>query len=131
MSNRVEETSIPAGAKIRIGVPSERPQAAMDALIALFSETDNVVSARQGLMEILYADGNSEFTYAIGIQCSSGEDETMEQAVEVLRSISAGRWSISVFPPTSQYFTKDAIVFFGEATEAKKLRNWFARLFSR
>src|SRR6266851_1282558 len=105
MSNGAKKSSIPAGAKIRTGVPAERPQAALDALIALFSKMDNVVSARLGLIEILYADGNSEFTYAIGIQCSTGEQETIDQAVEVLQSVPAGRWSISVFPPTSQYFT--------------------------
>jgi hypothetical protein len=128
MSSRVEEGNIPAGATIRIGVPAEKPQAAIDALITLFSQMDNVVSARFGLMEILHPDGNSEFTYTVGIDCSSAEQETIEQAVEVLRSVPAGRWPISIFPPTNQYFTREAIVFFGRATES---RGWFSRLFHR
>ncbi len=122
MNNRVEEASIPAGARIRIGVPAERPQAAIDALITLFSGMENVVSARLGLMEILHPDGNSEFTYTVGIQCSAGHDDTIQQVVEVLRSVPAGRWPISIFPPTNQYFTKEAILFFGRATEGKEAR---------
>jgi hypothetical protein len=90
MGNRVEEANIPAGATIRIGVPAERhhhptraaragtpAQAAIDTLITLFSQMENVVSARLGLMEILHPDGNSEFTYTVGIQCSSDEEETL------------------------------------------------------
>jgi hypothetical protein len=117
--NRVEEANIPAGATIRIGVPAERPQAAIDALITFFSEMENVVSARLGLMEILHPDGNSEFTYTVGIQCSSDEQDTIRKAVEVLRTVPAGRWPISIFPPTNQYFTKEALVFFGRATESQ------------
>ncbi|MGH9875666.1 MAG: enhanced serine sensitivity protein SseB C-terminal domain-containing protein, partial [Pyrinomonadaceae bacterium] len=63
MSNRAEELNIPAGARIRIGVPAEKPQEAIDALTTLFSEMPNVVSARLGLMEILSPDGTSEFNY--------------------------------------------------------------------
>jgi hypothetical protein len=48
---------------------------------------ENVVSARLGLTEILYPDGNSEFTYTVGIECSSDEQEAIQQAVEVLRSV--------------------------------------------
>ncbi len=128
MSNRIEETNIPAGARIRIGAPAERPQAAIDALIKLFSERQNVISARVGLMEILHPDGKSEFTYTVGIQCSADEQATIQQAVKVLQSAPAGRWPISIFPPTNQYFTKDAIVFFSRATER---RSWFARLLRR
>jgi hypothetical protein len=127
----IEEANIPAGARIRIGVPSEIPEAAIAALVTLFSEMENVVSARLGLMEILSSDGDSQFTYTIGIECSSDEQETIELAVEVLRSVPAARWPISIFPPTSRYFTKGAIVFFGKATEAKRAKGWLARLFSR
>jgi hypothetical protein len=119
MSNRIEETNIPAGTRIRTGAPAERPQAALDGLIKLFSQKQNVISARLGLMEMLYPDGKSEFTYTVGIQCSSDEQATIQQAVEVLQSAPAGRWPISIFPPTNQYFTKDAIVFFGGATDAQ------------
>ena len=100
-------------------MPTEKPQAAIDALIKLFAEMENVVSARLGLMEILHPDGNSEFTYTVGIQCSSDDEDTIQQAVEVLRSVPAGRWPISIFPPTNQYFTKEAVVFFGRATESQ------------
>jgi hypothetical protein len=118
MSNRIEETNIPAGTRIRTGAPAEKPQAALDALSKLFLEKQNVISARLGLMEMLYPDGKSEFTYAIGIQCSSDEAPTIQQAVEVLQSAPPGRWPISIFPPTNQYFTKDAIIFFGSTTDA-------------
>jgi hypothetical protein len=128
VSNRIEATNIPAGARIRTGAPAERPQAAIDALIKLFSERQNVISARLGLMEILHPDGTSEFTYTIGVQCSSDEQATIQQAVEVLQSAPAGRWPISIFPPTNQYFTKDAIVFFGQANKG---RSWLARLLNR
>jgi hypothetical protein len=128
MSNRIEAANIPAGARIRIGAPAERPQAAIDALIKLFSEKQNVISARLGLMEMLYPDGKSEFTYTVGIQCSSDEQATIQQAVEVLQSAPAGRWPISIFPPTNQYFTKDAVVFFGRANKGG---SWLARLLHR
>lgn len=67
---------------------------------------ENVVSARLVLMEILYPDGNSEFTYTVGIKCSADEEATTQQALEVLQSAPGGRWPISIFPPTQQYFTK-------------------------
>jgi len=51
---------------------------------------ENVVSARLGLMEILHPNGNSEFTYTVGIKCSSDEQNTIQQAVEVLRSVPCG-----------------------------------------
>ncbi len=119
MSNRIEETTIPAGTTISIGAPAERPQAALDALIKIFSEGQNVISARLGLMEMRYPGGKSEFTYTIGIQCSSDEQTTIRQAAEALQAAPPGRWPISICPPTGQYFTKDAIVFFGSATEAQ------------
>jgi len=134
MNNRVEEANIPAGATIRIGVPAERPEAAISALIKLFSGIENVMSARLGLMEILHPDGNSEFTYTVGIQCSAGHEDVIQQAVAVLRSVPAGRWPISIFPLTGQYFTKEAILFFArasEANEATQARGWVSRLFHR
>jgi hypothetical protein len=112
--------SLPKDTTTPRGLPAGTPaQAAIDALITLFSEMEKVVSARLGLMEILHLDGNSEFTCTVGIQCSSDEQDTIQQAVEVLRSVPAGRWPISIFPPTSQYFTKEAVVFFGRATESQ------------
>lgn len=112
MINRIEDGKLPAGTTIRIGVPAERPEQAIDALVNFLAEKDNVVSARLGLMEILHPDGRSEFTYTMGIQCSVAECETVQQAIETLQTVPAGRWPISVVPPTSQYFSKDAIVFF-------------------
>ena len=131
MSNRVKEANIPVGARIRIGNPAERPQAAIEKLVALFSGMGNVISARLGMMEILSPNGDSELAYTVGIHCSSDEQETIQQAVEVLQSAPAGRWPISIFPPTSQYFTKEAIVFYRRATESTKRKGLLSRLFTR
>lgn len=78
------------------------------------------------LNEVLQPDGASEFTYTIGIECSSRQQETMAQALEVLQTVPSGRWPISLMPPTDQFFTRDAVVFFRRRAEA---RSWFARLF--
>jgi len=67
MNNRVLEVSVPAGTRMRIGVPAEQPEHAINALVKLFSETENVLSARLGLMEILLPEGKSDFSYTIGI----------------------------------------------------------------
>jgi hypothetical protein len=125
MNNRVEEASLPAGTRIRVGRPADQPQDAIDALIGLFLTKDNVVSAGLGLMEIIYPNGTSEFTYTIGIECSSDEAGTIRQAIEVLQTVPTGRWPISVVPAGSQFFPKDAPVFFDKKTES---HSWFHRL---
>jgi hypothetical protein len=109
--NRVTE-NLPAGTSIRIGVPAEQPQKAIAALIKFFSEKDNVLSARLGLMEILRVNAPSEFTYTVGIECASGENDIIKAAIEVLESVPTGRWPISICPATTQFFTTEAIVFF-------------------
>ena len=112
MINRITEGDLPAGTSIRIGVPAEQPQEAIAALIRVFSEKDNVLSARLGLMEILPAGKPSEFTYTIGIDCASGEEDIVMAAVEALKYVPTGRWPISICPATSQFFTPEAVVFF-------------------
>ena len=112
MIDRITQANLPAGTSIRIGVPAEQPQEAIAALIKLFSEKDNVLFARLGLMEILRADTRSEFTYTIGIECASGEGDIIKAAIEALESVTTGRWPISICPVTSQYFTPEAMVFY-------------------
>lgn len=73
MSNRIEEATLPAGTKIRVGIPGDKPVEAIAALFALFSTKENVVYAGLGLMEVIDPDGTSEFSYTIGIECSSDE----------------------------------------------------------
>lgn len=124
MSNRIEEATLPAGTKLRVGIPADRPQEAIEALIAFFSGKENVVYAGLGLMEVIYPEGKSEVSYTIGIECSSNEAGTIWQASEILQNIPTGRWPISVVPTKSQFFPTDAIPFFGN----KAARSWLHRL---
>lgn len=112
MINRITESNLPAGTSIRIGVPAEQPQEAIAVLVRLFSERDDVISARLGLMEILHGNAPSEFTYTIGIECESSEEDIIRLALEVLESVPTGRWPISLAPTTTQFFTPEAIIFF-------------------
>ncbi len=131
MSNHFLKETLPAGTTIRTGVPAERPQAAIDALVRLFSEKDNVISACLGLMEIVHANESSEFTYTVGIQCSADESHTTEEALETLQRIPTGRWKIFIVPFTSEYFSPEAIVFFRKDMKNMKPTNWLSRLFWR
>src|SRR5262245_56122642 len=103
MINRLKEDAFPAGTSIRIGVPAEQPQEAIAALIRMFSERDNVRSAQLGLMEILRPGSTGEFSYTIGIECASHEEETVTAALETLKHVPTGRWPISICPATSQF----------------------------
>lgn len=49
MINRIEDGKLPAGTTIRIGVPAERPEQAIDALVNFLAEKDNVVLLVWGL----------------------------------------------------------------------------------
>jgi hypothetical protein len=103
MSNRIEEATLPAGTKLRVGTPADRPQEAIEACITFFSTKENVVYAGLGLMEVIYPDGKSEVSYTIGIQCSSDEAGTIQQAAEVLLKVPPARWPISIVPAQSQF----------------------------
>ena len=124
MSNRIEEATLPAGTKLRVGTPADRPEDAIDALIAFFSTKENVVYAGLGLMEVIYPEGKSEVSYTIGIECSSNEAATIWQASEILQDTPTGRWPLSIVPAKSQFFPNDAIPFFGKKPE----RSWVHRL---
>ena len=112
MVNRIKRVDLPPGTSIRIGVPGEQPEEAIAALIRVFSEKEDVRSARLGLMEVLAPGKPSEFTYTVGIECASHEEDTVIAAVEALKHVPTGRWPISICPATSQFFTPEAIVFF-------------------
>jgi hypothetical protein len=127
MTNHIVEFTASEDTKIRIGVPATQPKEAIEALIRLFSEMENVLSARLGLMEILHSEGNSIFTYIIGITCTSKQEVVNQQAIEVLQLAHNGDGPICIVPPTEQYFTDEAIVFFKRES---KPQNWFSRLFN-
>ena len=110
---------------MRIGVPAEQPEHAINALVKLFSETENVLSARLGLMEILLPEGKSDFSYTIGIEVASDKENIHRRTLDVLRSIPGGRWPIAVVPVTAQYFTDQAIVFY---RRQRRQKNWWSRL---
>lgn len=134
MSNKIIDINIPAGSRVRIGVPAERPDEAIEALIRLFDEYSNVISARLGLMEVEIAAGTSQFTYTIGIDCTRDSDSVVQRALDVLRDAPMARWPISLVPSSDRYFTSEAIVFY-----RKDLRNnvmpakngWIARLLGK
>ena len=126
MSNRAVEVSVPAGTRIRIGVPAEQPEHAVNALVMLFSGSEDVLSARLGLMETLLPDGKSDFSYTIGVEVIADQDNIHRKMLDVLRSVPGGRWPISVVPVTAQYFTDQAIVFY---RRQRKQTPWWSRLF--
>ena len=126
MSNRVVVVSVPPGTRMRIGVPAEQPEHAINALVKLFSGSENVLSARLGLMEILLPDGKSDFSYTIGVEVIADQDNIHRKMFDVLRSVPGGRWPISVVPVTAQYFTHQAIVFY---RRQRKQKTWWSRLF--
>jgi hypothetical protein len=128
MANRIVEISVPAGTRVRIGVPAERPEHAIKALEQLFSETEAVLSAKLGLMEIVHPEGKSDFSYTIGIEASSDQENIERRALEVLSAVSRDRWPISLVPVTTKHFTDQAIVFY---RSRRKKQNWWSRIFGR
>jgi hypothetical protein len=120
MNKRSELTDIPAGSRIRVGAPAERPQEAIDILLQLFAQNRNVVSARLGLMEIFYPDGRTEFSYTIGIECSEDATAVTREAIDAISTVRSARWPISVVPAEGPYFSKDAIVFYSQNDKVKK-----------
>lgn len=120
MQNRIQPSTIPAGSKIRVGRPAEKPEAAIEALLALFANKESVVSARLGLMEIQYPDGRTEFTYTIGIECSKDESTIIQEAIDALSNVPTGRWPISLLPPTAPYFSNEAILFYTQTANRTK-----------
>ncbi|HKO62509.1 MAG TPA: enhanced serine sensitivity protein SseB C-terminal domain-containing protein [Pyrinomonadaceae bacterium] len=128
MEKRIELTTIPAGSTIRVGAPAERPQEAIEALLALFAQNESVLSARLGLMEIQYPDGRTNFTYTIGIECSGDDASIIREALEAISDVPDARWPVSVVPPITPYFSEEAIVFYEQSTNRKKT---FAKLMRR
>lgn len=126
MVNFIDKGTFPAGTKLRLGVPSEQPEEAINALVKLFSAKKNVELACLGLMEIISPNGESKFTYTIGFQCSFDERKTITDAVEILKHVPTGRWEISIVPLSDTFFSPEAIVFFGKK---KKKEHWLSKIF--
>ena len=120
MKKQIELTTIPAGSRIRVGAPAERPQEAIDVLLELFAQNRNVLSARLGLMEIQYPDGRTEFSYTIGIECSGDDTRIAQKAIQAVSTVPDARWPIVIVPPKAPYFSKDAIVFYIQNDQIEK-----------
>src|SRR5688572_30173528 len=120
MHTCMQPSIIPAGSQIRVARPAVKPEEAIEALITLFANRDTVLSARLGLMEIQYPDGATEFTYTIGIECSGDETSIIQEAINIVSNAPAGRWPISIVPPTTPYFSNEAIVFYTRTANRKK-----------
>lgn len=109
---------------VRLGVPADQPVEALEALVELFSRSPEVVSGRLGLMEVLPEGEASYFTYVVGIECDGDAHGTEERALSLLQKVPAGRFPISVVPPTEQFFTRKAIVFYSRSTRPKSFLRW-------
>ena len=131
MSNKIINGELPAGARIRIGVPNEKPEAAVTALETHFSSRPLVLSARLGLMEVLNDESpEGFFTYTIGILCSATEhsDTEIAAAMNAITEVPTGRWPIAFFSPTESYFTAESIIFYQAKAPSPK-RGFFSKLF--
>jgi len=107
--------------KVRLGVPADQPVEALRALVGLFSKSPEVVSGRLGLMEVLPEGQASYFTYVVGIECDRDAHDVEERAVALLQESPAGRFPISVVPPTEQFLTREAIVFYSRSAKPTSL----------
>lgn len=114
MSNLHIQGELPPGTAIRIGCPADEPTEALYALQQHFQNRPKVHTARLGLMEQVRSEPGDFFTYTIGITCDSPENRQAEElaAMEVLKNVPLGRWPIAFFPPISNFFTKEAKVFY-------------------
>jgi len=128
MESHVVTLEFARATQVRLGVPPDRPEDAIRALVALFADCPNVVSARLGLMEVLPEDQASYFTYVVGIECDGRARGVEQKALAVLREVPAGRLPIAVVPPTARFFTREAIVFYSRAARP---RSWLRRLLRR
>lgn len=128
MESHVVTLEFARATQVRLGVPEDRPTAALMALGELFAECPRVVSARLGLMEVLPEDREGYFTYTVGIECEGDAREVEQRALAVLRDVPAGRWPIAIVPPTARFVPRDAVVFY---TRAPRPRSWLRRLLGR
>jgi len=128
MTSHVVTLEFAKATQVRLGVPEDRPTAALGALVGLFADTPEVVSARLGLMEVLPEDGPSYFTYAIGIECEGSPRGVEQRALAVLQELPPGRLPITLVPPTARFFKREAVVFY---TRAARRRSWLRRLLGR
>jgi hypothetical protein len=128
MTSHVVTLEFAKATQVRISVPADRPTRALTALARLFADCPNVVSGRLGLMEVLPEDQPSYFTYVIGIECEGGARRVEQKALAVLREAPAGRFPVSIVPPTARFFTREAVVFYSRKARSK---SWLRRLLGR
>ena len=124
----------PTNQRVQVGVPAEQPSEALTLLVNHFGTRPQVRSAVFGLLRFLDASGPTDFTYTIGITCSTDKQREIEDelAAEVLRAanVSSGRWPIAFLPPRTRYFTSEAKRFY-PPEEARNEKGLFRRLFGR
>ena len=124
----MKEPVLPAGSVVRIGVPEHWPKELIAALKNYLSGQSQVRYACLGFMETIDSDRKTMFAYTIGIKCLSDEERILQQAAQVVAPFITKCGPIFVGRPTSDYFTEDAIVFFGINAEKG---NWLHRLMYR
>lgn len=131
MNNTTINYEIPEVSIVRKGVPAEEPNAAIAALKQHFQTRPKVAKAFLGLMEIVPPGQEGQFTYTVGIVCDDGSDPDEDaEAYKVLRRTPLGRWPVSVFPKTSDFFTLEAVCFYDRTSaKTKKTGSWFTRFF--
>jgi hypothetical protein len=128
MTSHVVTLEFAKATQVRISGPADRPTEAVGALVELFADCPNVVSARLGLMEVLPEDGDSYFTYVVGIECEGSARSVEQRAAAVLQEVPPGRLPIAFVPPTARFFTRDAVVFYSRKA---KPRSWIKRVLGR
>lgn len=131
--NKVLEGTLTAGTRTNIGVPAEQPTEAITALRKLFEELEEVQEARLGLMEVLPPSGDPFFTYTLGWRMQGNGQDIGSRVVDVLQRAPMGRWPITIFHLSEDYFTQEAIVFFkrDELAKGVGLLGWMAKLFRK
>jgi len=116
--------------KIRIGVPSERPEEAISLLLEKLPKLKNVTAARLGLMEILN-ENSSIFTYTIGVEYLLPINKQDEDIQNILKTAKMGRWPISLVESSSKYFTSEAEYFYKkESIKVNPLKSLLSKIFS-
>jgi uncharacterized lipoprotein YajG len=114
VSKTVEEVVIEKDTRIRIGVPSERPEEAIEALVKYYKNEPSVKLAKLGLIEFLNEDGNSKFNYTIGVDVVGDDQQVIQEMLSILKFVPEARWPIAIVPVSDNYFTSEAIIFYSK-----------------
>ena len=97
---------------IRLGVPSEKPNLAIEKLTEYFSTQEKVVWAKLGLVELVKSEGAPEFIYAVAFHSDGDRNPVTQEVVSILNASSGGRRPIAIVPPSDMFLTREALVFY-------------------